>query len=147
MDKVQKPDCVRDEVLLTPSALWGRCSARLLTGFPFRRKAKCNPRTLSGNGSPAARYHVGNRRRCNSGEPRPWSWGAGLGPGKGRRWTDTCAAVVQGLGSRHSHEAIVHGFVRRLARFFLLALYFLRLALGKRLCVEKLGSLWDSTTG
>ena len=51
------------------------------------------------------------------------------------------------MGSRHSHEAIVHGFVRRLARIFLLALHFLCLALGKRLCVEKLGSLWNSTTG
>ena len=50
------------------------------------------------------------------------------------------------MWSRHSHKAIVHGFVRRLACIFLLALYFLRLALGKRLCIEKLGSLWDGTT-
>ena len=128
-----------------PCTLWGRCSACLLSGFPLRRKTKRDPGTLCRNGSPTARCHVGNYRRRNSGEPRPWSWGTSLG--KGRRWTGTCAADVRSLGSRHSHEAIVHGFVRRLARIFLLALYFLRLALGKGLCIEKLGSLWNSAAG
>ena len=128
-----------------PCALWGRCSARLLSGFPLRRKTKRDPGTLGRNRSPTARCHVGNYCRRNSGEPRPWSWGASLG--KGRCRTDTSAADVRGLGSRHSHEAIVHGFVRRLVCVFLLALHFLRLALGKGLCIEKLGSLWNSTTG
>jgi hypothetical protein len=145
--KSRHPWLMKKCVPLAPSALWGRCSTRLFSGFPLRRKSKRNPRTLSRNGSPAARCHVGDYRRRNPGEPRSWSRGASLGPGKRRRWADTCAAVVRGLGSRHGHEAIVHGFVRRLACIFLLALDLLRLALGKRLCIEKLGRLWNSTTG
>ena len=128
-----------------PSTLWWRSPSRLIPGFSLRRKPKCHLRALSRDGSPTARYWIRHHISCDSGEPRPWGWGASFCPWKGRRWAIACTVVVRGLGGGHGHEAIVENLIRRFARVFLLALCLFRLAFRKRLCIKKLRSLWDST--